>query len=299
VILDTETTGLNPPSDKIIQLSAIKYAPTGAPVGFYNTYLNPGRPISVEASSVNGITYDMVSNAPKAEDIRDTFLSFLEEDLIVGYNVNFDLRFLYYAFGDIFDEWGYVDAMMMAREFLQMPDYKLSTVASCIGFEPSSSFHDSFTDCEAVAAVLRHIGEDLDSWNKVFHISNDKFLKRFPSHGNVRPGDIQRTVDDSAIDPDNFFYGKVVVFTGELEMSRAEAMQAVVDLGAVVRSCVSKKTDYLIVGEQDFRFVGEDGKSTKEEKATALNKTGAAHIEILDGEQFLSIIQWEAQNGRF
>ncbi len=247
----------------------------------------------------------MVSNAPRAEDIRDDFLSFLEEKLIVGYNVNFDLRFLYYAFGDIFDEWGYVDALMMSREFLSMPDYKLETVASRIGFEPSGSFHDSFTDCEAVAAVLRHIGEDLDSWNKVFHISSDSSSatgsymgKRFPSHGGVRPGDIQRTVDASAIDSDNPFYGKVLVFSGELEISRTEAMQAVVDLGAIVKSSVSKKTDYLVVGKQDLQLVGDDGMSTKEEKAAALNETGAAHIEIIDGKQFLSIIQSEDYHGQ-
>lgn len=297
VILDTETTGLNPSSDKIIQLSAIKYDPSGTPVDFYNTYLNPGRPIPAGASRVNGITDDMVSNAPKAEEVRQAFLTFLGELLIVGYNVNFDLRFLYSTFGDVFDGWGYVDALSIARASLWTSDYKLETVASCIGFQPTSSFHDSFTDCEAVAAVLQELGADLDNWNKEFHAV--KCGEMYPSrYGHtVRPCDIERTTDLSSIDPKNPFFGKTVVFTGDLRMSRAEAMQAAINLGASVKTSVSRKTDYLIVGKQDLNLVGEDGMSTKERKAIGLNEIGFAHIEILCESQFLSIIQREAYDG--
>lgn len=299
VILDTETTGLNPSSDRIIQLSAIKYDSSGAPVDFYNTYLNPGRPISAGASKVNGITDEMVSDAPKAEEVREAFLSFLGESLIVGYNVNFDLRFLYSTFGDIFDGWGYVDALPIARASLWTSDYKLETVASYIGFEPTSSFHDSFTDCEAVAAVLRQVGADLDNWNKEFHATKcgELYSSRYKPY--TRPSDIERTTDISSIDPENPFYGKTIVFTGDLRMSRAEAIQAAVNLGALVKTSVSRKTDFLVVGKQDINLVGEDGMSTKEEKAAELNYSGKAHIEILCESQFLSIIQWEAYDGRF
>lgn len=168
IILDTETTGLNPSSDKIIQLSAIKYNSSGTPVDFYNTYLNPGRPIPAGASRVNGITDDMVSNAPVSAQIIDEFLAFVAGYLIVGYNVTFDLKFLNNTFEGVFSGWKYVDALTMARRFLSMPEYKLSTVSSLIGFVPSSAFHDSFTDCEAVAAVLQHIGEKFQPWIKVF-----------------------------------------------------------------------------------------------------------------------------------
>lgn len=297
VILDTETTGLNPLSDKIIQLSAIKYDPIGAPIDFYNTYLNPGRPIPSGASRVNGITDDMASRAPKAEEVRQEFLSFLGELLIVGYNVNFDLRFLYSTFGDIFDGLGYVDVLSIARTSLWTPDYKLETVASFIGFQPSSSFHDSFTDCEAVAAILQNIGADLDNWNKEFHATRCGELYPSRYRHTVPPSDIERTTDISSIDPENPFFGKTIVFTGDLRMSRAEAMQAAVNLGAFVRTSVSRKTDYLVVGKQDINFVGEDGTSTKERKAAELNWSGKAHIEILCENQFLSIIQREAYDG--
>lgn len=169
VILDTETTGLNPSSDKIIQISAIKYNPSGAPTDVYNTYLNPGCPIPPRASSINGITDKMVSAAPKAEQIRDQFISFLGDTLIVGYNVKFDLKFLDNTFNEVFAGREYVDALEIARERLSMPDYKLGTVASCIGFKPNASFHNALTDCEAVAAILRYIGEDLSHRTRIFN----------------------------------------------------------------------------------------------------------------------------------
>jgi len=188
VILDTETTGLNPKADKIIQLSAIKYDVTGKPIGFYNTYLNPGCPIPPRATEINGITNRMVTNAPSVEQVREKFFSFLGNALIVGYNVTFDLRFLQSAFGDVVVGHQYVDVLTIARQLLCMPEYKLETVASHLGFNPNNrSFHDSFTDCEAVAAILHHIGENLDFWSREFgnpapntqsHIIRDKLYEQ-------------------------------------------------------------------------------------------------------------------------
>jgi len=168
VILDTETTGLNPSSDRIIQISAIRYDPDGVPVDRYNTYVNPGIPIPARATSINGITNRMVSVAPSIERIRDKFFAFLDDSLIVGYNANFDLKFLRFAFCEDFSDWRYVDALEVARSTLSMPDYKLESVATRIGFAPRGAYHDAFTDCEAVAAILRHIGEDLNCWVKIF-----------------------------------------------------------------------------------------------------------------------------------
>ena len=169
VILDVETTGLNPFSDRIIQLSAIKYDIQGSPVDFYNTYINPQCAIPPAASRINGITNKMVASAPTIIDISKKFLSFVGDSLIVGYNVNFDLRFLNQAFCGDFNSRQYVDVLAMARQLLSMPNYKLETVATCLGYRPATSFHDSFSDCEAVASILYHVAEDLASWIESFN----------------------------------------------------------------------------------------------------------------------------------
>ena len=167
VILDVEPTGLNPLTDKLIQLSAIKYDTTGQPIDSYDTYLNPGIPIPAAASNVNRITDRMVANAPRPEDIRDGFFDFLGDCLLVGYNTTFDLKFIESAFDGHFNGCPYVDAMAIARKAFNLPNYKLQTVASYAGFT-SSRFHNSLVDCEAVAAILRKIAPDLSDYVKEF-----------------------------------------------------------------------------------------------------------------------------------
>lgn len=163
VILDTETTGLSPYTDEIIQISAIRYNAQGTPYKFFDTLLKPYCLISPSITQINGISNQMVADAPRAHQIQDEFLSFLGDALLVGYNVTFDLRFLNQTFPEFFTGRSYVDALTLSRRALTLPSYKLEAVASEVGFCPDGVFHDSFTDCEAVAAILRHIETDLDS----------------------------------------------------------------------------------------------------------------------------------------
>src|SRR5690606_31191463 len=98
------------------------------------------------------------------------------------------------------------------------------------------------------------------------------------------------TPTSNKYDETHVFYGKNIVFTGELKsLERKDAMQKVVDLGGILKSSVSRKTDYLIVGEQDKSIVGDDGLSSKEEKAYELIEKGF-NIKILNEEEFLKII---------
>lgn len=164
IIIDLETTGLSPRKHEIVQFSAIKYDQSGNPLDSYDTYVKPQWPIQKTTISINGITNKMVSKAPTISEIKDKIISFLGENLIVGYNVNFDLNFLDSAIPGAFKNRRYVDVLPMARALLSMPNYKLETVSSCLGFSPTQSFHDSFCDCEAVAYILNHLDENLGNW---------------------------------------------------------------------------------------------------------------------------------------
>lgn len=103
----------------------------------------------------------------------------------------------------------------------------------------------------------------------------------------MKPSDIEATVD--CINPSGPLYGKNIVFTGEMSLSRSEAMQIAVNAGAVVKTAVSRKTNYLVVGVQDLDIVGDDGMSSKEEKAYALNEEGTADIKIIDEVEFIQL----------
>ena len=85
-------------------------------------------------------------------------------------------------------------------------------------------------------------------------------------------------------------YGKLCVFTGTLDkMTRKEAMQLVVDVGGLVGDSVTKKTNYLILGNNDYCPTIKDGKSAKQKKAETLKLSGQ-DIDIISENVFYDMI---------
>ena len=119
--------------------------------------------------------------------------------------------------------------------------------------------------------------------------STDKFCsyihKRLSkSNYNVRAKDIEAETTD--FDISNPIYGSVCVFTGTLEkMTRKEAMQIVKNLGGENGDSVTKKTNFLILGNNDFCKSIKDGKSSKQKKAEKLKSSGV-DIEIISESVF-------------
>lgn len=72
-------------------------------------------------------------------------------------------------------------------------------------------------------------------------------------------------------------------------------MQQAIDVGAIIRTSVSTKTDFLVVGQQDSELVGVDGKSSKEEKAQELISSGKGKIQILNEAEFLSMLNYKQE----
>mgnify|MGYP002604503381 CR=1 FL=1 len=157
VFIDVETTGLNPNDDTIVQLSAVRYFGEKAVDGI-NTYIDPGRPIPAEATHIHGITDDIVRGAPKIGDVREPFMALIRDAVLVGYNTIFDLNFLNTAFDDILANSIYIDVLKETRTQLNLPDYKLETVANCLGVAPAGTFHDALNDCYVTASIFFHLG---------------------------------------------------------------------------------------------------------------------------------------------
>jgi DNA polymerase-3 subunit epsilon len=95
VVIDTETTGLNPQRNRVIEIAAIKVK-NGQPVETFQTLLNPHRRIPDFISKFTGINNEMTSTAPGFSQVADKLLAFLGQTIIVGHNVPFDIRFLDY-----------------------------------------------------------------------------------------------------------------------------------------------------------------------------------------------------------
>jgi DNA polymerase-3 subunit epsilon len=87
-----------------------------------------------------------------------------------------------------------------------------------------------------------------------------------------------------------FFYNKLVVFTGKLEkMLRKDTMQIIVNLGGMLDSSVNNKTNYLILGDNDYNAILKGEKSSKHKKAEKLKLEGN-DIDIIDELTFYDLI---------
>lgn len=114
-------------------------------------------------------------------------------------------------------------------------------------------------------------------------------FKKSSKFNSINISEIASTCE--VIDTSHEFYGKYVVFTGELKnLNRKDAMQHVVNCGGIVKNGITSKTDYLVVGVQDITLVGEGGMSTKEEKAYQMREKGH-QIRVINEREFMAIIK--------
>ena len=90
-------------------------------------------------------------------------------------------------------------------------------------------------------------------------------------------------------DENHLFYGANVAVTGTLtKWTGREALQKIADIGGIVSASVTKTTDFLVVGQQDFRVVGESGMSSKQKRAIEIKDKGG-DIEIISEKDFVEM----------
>ena len=139
-IFDVETTGLFPYyGDRICEIAAIRVDSSCKRARKFSSLVNPRRPISYGAFSVNGITSGMVAGSPTIDKILPYFLKFSERSVLVAYNAGFDLGFLESALGedkDVLKDYFVIDALALARRFFPgAPRYSLGILARYLGIE--------------------------------------------------------------------------------------------------------------------------------------------------------------------
>ncbi len=94
VVADCETTGLDPQSDRVVEVALVRFR-KGGPVESFSTYVNPERDIPPEVSAVHGITSRDIQDAPCWPEVSPHLASFVgPRELVVAHHANFDRSFL-------------------------------------------------------------------------------------------------------------------------------------------------------------------------------------------------------------
>lgn len=131
VVFDTETTGLAPGRDRIIEIAAVRFVDGEATEAFH-TYINPGRPIPAEASKINLIKDEMVADSPSIGQVLPAFDEFIGSSALVAHNLDFDLSFIYYSGSKVLEtKRKYYDTLAQSRKIIpkdEVYNYKLKSV---------------------------------------------------------------------------------------------------------------------------------------------------------------------------
>ncbi|WP_297207622.1 3'-5' exonuclease [uncultured Brachyspira sp.] len=177
-IIDIETTGLKPREDKIIEIGAIKYRDNKETDSFSTLVKVDHIPSFI--SSYTNITNKMVKNAPTINEAIKQFYDFIGDDILVGYNVSFDIKFLYDALYEVSNEElllknDFIDVMYIAKRVLKdLENYKQATVASYYNIS-IDNLHRAIDDCKLCSAIYGCLQKDiLEKWGGF-----NKFYKKY------------------------------------------------------------------------------------------------------------------------
>jgi len=160
IVLDTETTGMNPADgDRMVEIGCIElinHMPSGKHL---QLYINPEREISQEVIAIHGITNEFVADKPTFEECYMDFIDFIGKDSrLVIHNAEFDMKFLNYQLGKVGHpaiSWSRViDTLGMARK--KFPGSPANLDALCRRFDIDNTertYHGALLDSELLAEV--------------------------------------------------------------------------------------------------------------------------------------------------
>ncbi len=288
-VIDLETTGFDPCFDEIIEVAALRIR-NGEVVESFSSLVKPENEIDEYITQLTGITNEMVATAPTPAEIFPSYRNFLGDDILVGHNVNFDINFLYDNFDTVLGAPltnDYIDTLRISRKALpDLMHHRLEDVSAALGVS-SNGAHRALADCQTTVDCFCKLQEHIAAGGSL-----DEFIGSFKKHHSGSKLDLRTlTAEGDAIDETHILYGKHCVFTGALEkMTRAEAAQLVVNIGGICDNGITKKTNYLILGNNDYCKSIKDGKSSKQKKAEEYKLSGI-DIEIIPENVFYDMIE--------
>lgn len=259
----------------------------------FNTYLHGIRPSD---------THDK----PLFPEVWKEVLPYVKGKIVVCHNAAFDMGALREAlnlYGVGFPTFDIMCTLRVSRKTIPgLSSYTLDSTYCHLFEKEMETHHRAEDDAVACAEILLEClkrnnvvcREDIEEKFslEIGHICPESYCNQHAkkvggsTHKSFSAKDI--VADSNKHNPDNYFYGKVVCFTGAFSFSfRKELQQYIADVGGTPVDGVTKKTDILVVGQQDFRVVGDSGMSSKQRKALDLLSKGQ-EIEILSEKDFLS-----------
>ncbi|OYU47978.1 MAG: DNA polymerase III subunit epsilon [Rhizobiales bacterium PAR1] len=163
IVLDTETTGLDPArGDRLVEIGCVEIVNRFLTGRVYHQYINPQRSMPIEAFNVHGLSEAFLADKPVFKDIADEFLAFIAEDTLVIHNASFDIGFLNHELkrlgkGPIAQS-RVVDTLTLARRRHPGQQNSLDALCNRYGIDNSRrTKHGALLDSEILAEVYAEL----------------------------------------------------------------------------------------------------------------------------------------------
>jgi DNA polymerase III epsilon subunit-like protein len=154
-IIDLETSGFNPPGSKILEIAILKIDKSGNELDRFETLINP-EDGNVGRTDIHGIDLRMLNGAPSFDEVSGRILELIQDSIVVAHNARFEENFLASELneaGHDLDLIPALDTLWLARNTIDLPNYKLATVVN--GFNGRIvDAHTALGDVIAVSKIL-------------------------------------------------------------------------------------------------------------------------------------------------
>lgn len=162
-VIDIETTGLSCEKNEIIELSALKIRDNKI-VDEFSSLVKPAGHINSFIRGLTGISDELVKDASDITKVLPNFISFIDNDTVLGHNVKFDLRFIKYNLKKHFQKDfnnAAVDTMRVSRKYCtELTSHRLQVLAEHFNIS-TKGHHRALKDCEITNDVYQNIKNGL------------------------------------------------------------------------------------------------------------------------------------------
>lgn len=237
VVVDLETTGLNSEQDEIIEYAAWCIEDGKDPV-LQHYYIKPSCAVPLKILKLTGISESDLQQGIALHDQRDNILQFLQDAVLVGHNIRFDLDFLERQLGIVFHQTVWDTCKLAQILFPSMPHFRLSDLAKRLQLGVDESFHRAGTDAWAAWKLLEKCWQkglqfDLGFYAQVLPLLQGLDEQRFFK---ALEQEISRKFPNRSIRS-----GLVLAAEGEGLFSQEQTFEGVPDSEGWIESCFAPK----------------------------------------------------------